>query len=95
MVPEALVLIGDQHLDELRIDLVEAGREPPAPVGGGEGAQQRAVAVDDLLRDRQLLRAAAAGRRGRGVFERSASRGDERRQRGSGDGEGCGGGEFS
>ena len=56
VIPEALVLIGDQHLDELRIDLVEAGRQPPAPVGRGEGPEQRAVAVDDLAGDRDRLR---------------------------------------
>ena len=74
MVPEALVLIGDQHLDELRVDLVEAGGEPPAAVGRGEGAQQRAVAVDDLGRDRELFAAAAAERRGR-ALRRQPSRG--------------------
>ena len=53
MIPEALVLVGDQHLHELRVDLVEIGGEPPAAVRRREGAQQRAVAVDDLGRDRE------------------------------------------
>jgi hypothetical protein len=53
MLEEALVLIGDQHLDEGGIDVVERGRQPPGPVAGGIGAQQRPVAVDDLLRHRE------------------------------------------
>ena len=40
VVEEALVLIGDQHLQKLRIDLVERGGEPPAPVRRRIGAQQ-------------------------------------------------------
>ena len=53
MVPEALVLVGDQHAHELRVDRVDVGGEPPAAVRRGEGAQQLAVAVDDLGRDRE------------------------------------------
>ena len=47
MLVEAPVLVGDQHRDIARIDVVRRRRQPPAPVGQGEGAQQPAVAVDD------------------------------------------------
>ena len=56
MVPEALVLIGDQHVDELLVDLVEPGFEPPVAVRRGEGAQQLAVAVLDFGRDGEFGR---------------------------------------
>ena len=47
MLAEAPVLVGDQRFDEERIDFVERGVEPPASVGGGEGAEEDAVAVED------------------------------------------------
>ena len=47
MLVEPLVLIGDQHLEEERIDVAERHRQPPAAVGGGEGPEQLAVAIDD------------------------------------------------
>ena len=53
MVPVALVLVGDQHFHELLVDIVEIGGKPPAPFGRREGAQQIAVAVDDLRRNRK------------------------------------------
>ncbi len=56
MVPEALVLIGDQHVDELLVDLIEVGFQPPVAVRRGEGAQQQAVAVLDLGGDCELCR---------------------------------------
>ena len=50
VVEEALVLVGDQHVEEARVDLVERRGEAPAALRVGEGAQQRAVAVGDLCR---------------------------------------------
>ncbi len=47
---KALVLVGDQHVEEGRVHLVKLHGEAPAPVGGGEGAQQRAVAVEHFGR---------------------------------------------
>jgi len=47
MSPEAPVLIGDQHREIARIDVVGRRRQPPAPVGQGERPEQPAVAVDD------------------------------------------------
>ena len=47
VLAEAPVLVGDQRLDEERVDLGERDRQPPAPVGDREGAEQHAVAVDD------------------------------------------------
>ncbi len=88
MLPEPLVLIGHQHLDELRIDLIEVYRQPPASVGGGEGAKQLAVAIDDFLRHcqcrRQRRREGAVER-----FERAPAEGDEGNCRSSSDGEGA------
>ena len=40
------VLIGQQHVDEQRIN--RAGIKPPAALGHGEGAQKRALPVDHL-----------------------------------------------
>ena len=79
MIPEALVLIGDEHPDEFRIDLVERDAEPPIAVARGVGAQQRAVAVDDLLRDWDFLQQ----RRREGVVER-VERGDGESRDGGG-----------
>ena len=75
MIPEALVLIGDQHVDELRVDLVERRGEPPAAVRVGEGAQQLAVAVGDFGGDGERRRAGAAGRRGRACQRRPGDAG--------------------
>ena len=46
VLAEAPVLVGDQRLDEERIDIGERHRQPPAPVGDREGAEQHAVAVE-------------------------------------------------
>jgi hypothetical protein len=54
MVAEALVLISDQHFDELRIDLAEADRQAPAPLPRREGAQKPSIAVDNLCRHVRL-----------------------------------------
>ncbi len=56
MVPETLVLIGDQHVDELLVDLVETGFQPPVAVRRGEGAQQLAIAILDFGGDCQRRR---------------------------------------
>jgi hypothetical protein len=56
VVPEALVLIGDEHVEEGRIDAVERRTEAPVSVRRGEGAQQLAVAVEHLGRQDGLLR---------------------------------------
>ena len=75
MVPEALVFIGDQHLDKLRVDLVEAWSRAAS---GRRPWQKRAAARRRGRRLRvetgELLPAAAAGRRGRG-FEARPERG--------------------
>ena len=46
MGAEALVLVGEQHVEEARIDIGDPRRQPPAALGGGIGPQQPAVAVD-------------------------------------------------
>src|SRR5512135_194440 len=46
MVIEALVLVGEQRLEEARIDVVARRWQPPAAFGREIGAQQLAVAVD-------------------------------------------------
>ena len=46
MLAEAPVLVGDQRLDEERVDIGERYRQPPAAVGDREGAEQHAVAVE-------------------------------------------------
>ena len=53
MRAEALVLVGEQHLEKARIDVVERRRQPPAAVRRRVGAQQPAVAIDHLRRDAQ------------------------------------------
>ena len=39
MLVEALILVGEEHFEEPRIDVLDARRQPPAPLGGGIGAQ--------------------------------------------------------
>ncbi len=41
------VLIGDEHRDVARIDVMRRRRQPPAPVGQSERPEQPAVAIDD------------------------------------------------
>jgi hypothetical protein len=60
---EALVLVGEEQIEEARIDAVAGGGQPPAAVGRGVGAQQLAVAVDDEGGEGEVL---AEGCRGRG-----------------------------
>ena len=45
MLVEALVLIGDEHVEEARIDIVGGHRQAPVAIMGDEGPQQLAVAV--------------------------------------------------
>ena len=47
MLIETPVLVGDEHREIARIDVMRRRRQPPASVGQGEGPQQPAVAVDD------------------------------------------------
>src|SRR5690242_7766939 len=51
MVIEALVLVGEQRLEEARIDVVARRWQPPAAFGREIGAQKLAVAVDHDGRD--------------------------------------------
>ena len=44
---EAAILVGDEHRDVARVDVVRGRRQAPAPIGQGEGPQQPAVAIDD------------------------------------------------
>ena len=44
---EALVLVGEEQVEEARIDAVAGGGKAPAAVGRGVGAEQLAVAIDD------------------------------------------------
>ena len=60
MLEEALVLIGEQHVEITRIDLIAGGGEPPAALARHIGAEQFAVAVDHGLGEFQI--AAERGR---------------------------------
>ena len=51
VIPEALVLEGDQHPDVARIDLAGPGRQASHPVRAQIGPQQPALPVDDLGRE--------------------------------------------
>ena len=51
MAAKAAVFVGLQKRDEARVHLPRRDRQQPAPVGGREGAQQAAVAVDGDRRD--------------------------------------------
>ncbi len=50
MLLETPVLVGLQHFDEARIDLVHGCRQPPAALGRRIGPQQTAVAIEHLRR---------------------------------------------
>ena len=60
---EPAVLVGDEHREIARIDVVRGRRQAPAPIGQGEGPQQPAVAIDD---DRRALDARQQDRAARG-----------------------------
>ena len=88
-VVEAPVLVGDQHREIARIDVMRRRRQPPAPVGQGERTQQPPVAVDDqrraLARGGEVERAedrrsgpGEAGGEGGDDEERAATKASER-----------------
>ena len=54
MGEEALVLIGEQRLEEDRIDLLARGRKPPAAFAGEIGPEQLAVAIEHQRRDFEI-----------------------------------------
>ena len=55
MRAETFVLIGEQHVEEPRIDIGDPRRQPPAAFAGGIGAQQAAVAIDHAGREFDVL----------------------------------------
>ena len=55
MLVETFVLIGEQHFEETRIDILDGRRQPPAPLAGGVGAQQPALAVEHDMRGLHIL----------------------------------------
>jgi hypothetical protein len=66
MGEEAPVLIGDQHVEEARVDIVERNPEPPRPLRRRQRPQQRPVAGDDFRRCRRRIE-----RRRKGAVERA------------------------
>ena len=85
------VLIGDEHRDIARIDVMRGRRQPPAAIGQSEGPEQPAVAIDDdrraLARGRKIERAEACGVARPGDGRAEARRRYERKQRGEDEGE--------
>ena len=55
MGPETFVFIRKQQFQEPRIDIFLGRRQPPAPLAGGIGAQQPALAVEHDVRGVQIL----------------------------------------
>ena len=55
MLAETPVLIGDEHVEERAVDILEVGIHAPAAFRRGEGAQEKAVTVDDLRRERRRI----------------------------------------
>ena len=55
MLVEALILVGEQQLEEARIDILHRRRQPPAAFAGGIGAQQLAIAVEHHVRKFEIL----------------------------------------
>ena len=54
MGEEPLVLIGEQRLEEDRVDLLARGRKPPAAFTGEIGPEQLAVAIEHQSRDFEI-----------------------------------------
>ena len=54
MGEEPLVLIGEQRLEEDRVDLLARGRKPPAAFAGEIGPEQLAVAIEHQSRDFEI-----------------------------------------
>ncbi len=61
MPVEAAILVGLEEGEEARIDLLDIGGEPPAPLGRREGPQQPAVAVQHDRRAMAGLREVEGG----------------------------------
>ena len=88
---EPAVLIGDQHREIARIDLMRGRRQTPAPVGQSEGPEQPAVAIDDnrraFARGGKIERAQARRVAAPGEGRARAGRHDERQRGGEDEGE--------
>src|SRR5262249_55602112 len=84
MAGKALVLPGKQHAAIALVDVARRGRQAPAAVGGGKGAQHPALLVQHA--DRQVSE--LAQRRREQAVERQSTRPPHRRGGGQrGDGE--------
>src|SRR5450755_3333917 len=55
MLVETLILVGEEQLEEPRIDVLLSRRQPPAPFRCGVGAQQSALAVEHRVRGLKIL----------------------------------------
>jgi hypothetical protein len=55
MAIEAPVLVGEQQIEEARIDIGAGGRQTPATLRSGVGPQQRAVAINHQRRKCQRI----------------------------------------
>src|SRR5690348_889844 len=88
---EAAVLVGDEHRDIARIDVVRTRRQAPAAIGQGKGPEQAAVAVDDdgraLARGVKIERAEARRVAAPGEGRAKACRRHERKRRSEYEGE--------
>src|ERR1700687_2114539 len=76
---KAFVLIGKQHLQKARVDILHRLRQPPAPFAGGIGAQQLALAVEYHMRGFEIL---AERRRSQRIDPRAADECGHRRRSG-------------
>ena len=47
---EPAILIGHEQLEEAGVHVADLHRQPPAPIGGGEGAQKPALAINRYRR---------------------------------------------
>ena len=79
MGAEAPVLVGEQHLDKARIDVVDGDRQTPAAVRRGVGAEQPAVAVDHLGGEFDVRRGLARDRATSATTQRQALQLTEKR----------------
>ena len=50
MLVETLILVGEQHLDKPRIDILDTGRQAPSALRRGVGTQQPALAIQHAVR---------------------------------------------
>ena len=81
MRAEALVLVGEQHVEEARIDIVDRRRQPPAAFARSHRPQQPAVAVDHQRSRTRDPRRAAPGRARRSTSAAAAGKQPRRRRR--------------